>query len=288
MAIYSVWPRPPPPPWRKIPGVEAVLRRVDEFDVVEKAIDQNDYMKQVRDSQKHVPVVTLDDVKSADGYLFGSPTRFGNMAAQMKQLFDTMGGLWMQGALEGKPAGVFTSTGSTHGGQETTIFTMMAPLLHLGMVVVGIPYSTEGLAHLEARGASPYGASTIAGTRGELQPAEQDLFFVARPGEADRGDEIAGVNFARKPTNSTLSPRFALSLLPPWDTLVCTRVSFNVTPQSGSPTILVVDDEPDVLRLVEAILNEQGYHVVTAKGADNAIRTFDRLSRKPTSFSPTW
>jgi NAD(P)H dehydrogenase (quinone) len=100
------------------------------------------------------------------------------MAAQMKQLFDTMGGLWMAGSLEGKPAGVFTSSGSTHGGQETTLLTMMVPLIHLGALIVGIPYSTEGLAHSEARGASPYGASTIAGGRGELQPAEQDLFFV--------------------------------------------------------------------------------------------------------------
>jgi NAD(P)H dehydrogenase (quinone) len=162
----------------EVPGVEVVLRRVEEFDVVNKAIDQNDYMRQVRDSQKDIPVVTLDDVKSAEGYFFGSPTRFGNMAAEMKQLFDTMGGLWMQGALEGKPAGVFTSTGSTHGGQETTLLSMMVPLLHLGTVIVGIPYSTAGLAHTEARGASPYGASTIAGTRGELQPAEEDLFFI--------------------------------------------------------------------------------------------------------------
>lgn len=162
----------------EVPGAEAVLRRVAEFDVVEKAIDQNDYMRQVREAQQDVPVVTLDDVQAADGYLFGSPTRFGNMTAQMKQLFDTMGGLWMQGALEGKPAGVFTSSASTHGGQETTLLTMMVPLLHLGTVIVGIPYSTEGLAHTEARGASPYGASTLAGPRGDLQPAEQDLFFM--------------------------------------------------------------------------------------------------------------
>jgi NAD(P)H dehydrogenase (quinone) len=173
----------------EIPGAEAVLRRVAEFDVVEKAIEQNDYMKQVRDSQKDIPVVTMDDLKEADGYLFGSPTRFGNMAAQMKQLFDTMSGLWMQGALEGRPAGAFTSTASTHGGQETTLLTMMVPMLHLGMVVVGIPYSTQGLAHTEARGASPYGASTIAGGRGELQPAEQDLFFIGV--QAKRIAEIA-------------------------------------------------------------------------------------------------
>jgi len=162
----------------EVPGAEAVLRRVQEFDFVEKTFAQNDYLRQVSESQKDVPVVTLDDARSADGYFFGSPTRFGNMAAQMKQLFDTMGGLWMEGALEGKPAGVFTSTGSTHGGQETTLLTMMVPLIHLGAVIVGIPYSTEGLAHTLAAGASPYGASTIAGTRGELQPTDGDRFFV--------------------------------------------------------------------------------------------------------------
>jgi NAD(P)H dehydrogenase (quinone) len=161
----------------EVPGTEPVLRRVQEFDFVEKTFAQNDYLRQVSESQKDVPVATLDDVRSADGYFFGSPTRFGNMAAQMKQLFDSMGGLWMEGALEGKPAGVFTSTGTTHGGQETTLFTMMVPLIHLGAVIVGIPYSTEGLAHTQAAGASPYGASTIAGSRGELQPTDGDRFF---------------------------------------------------------------------------------------------------------------
>jgi NAD(P)H dehydrogenase (quinone) len=162
----------------EVPGAEPLLRRVQEFDVVEKTIAQNDYLRQVSESQKDVPVATLEDVRAADGYFFGSPTRFGNMAAQMKQLFDAMGGLWMEGALEGKPAGVFTSTGTTHGGQETTLLTMMVPLIHLGAVIVGIPYSTEGLTHARAEGASPYGASTIAGPRGELQPTESDRFFV--------------------------------------------------------------------------------------------------------------
>ncbi len=162
----------------EVPGAEAVLRRIPEFDVVETAVGQNEYLREVRDAQHDIPVVTLDDVKEADGYLFGSPTRFGNMAAQLKQFFDTMSGLWMQGALEGKPAGVFTSTASTHGGQESTLLSMMNPLIHLGTIIVGIPYSTEGLAHTEARGASPYGASTIAGGRGQLQPTPEDLFFI--------------------------------------------------------------------------------------------------------------
>ncbi len=158
-------------------GVEVLLRRTEELDVVKRRAESDPYIKAAMDAQKDVPVCTRDDLRSADGVLFGSPTRFGNMTAQMKILFDGMGSLWGKGEMEGKPAGVFTSTGSTHGGQETTLFTMYAPIIHLGMIVVGIPYSTEGLAHTEARGASPYGASTIAGPTGELQPTEDDLRF---------------------------------------------------------------------------------------------------------------
>jgi NAD(P)H dehydrogenase (quinone) len=158
-------------------GVEVLLRRTEELDVVKRRAESDTYIKAAMDAQKDVPVCTRDDLRSADGVLFGSPTRFGNMTAQMKILFDGMGSLWGKGEMEGKPAGVFTSTGSTHGGQETTLFTMYAPIIHLGMIVVGIPYSTEGLAHTEARGASPYGASTIAGPTGALQPTEDDLRF---------------------------------------------------------------------------------------------------------------
>lgn len=156
-------------------GVEVAVRRVREFDEVERVIDGNDYLKSIREAQKDIAVCSLDDLRAADGFVFGSPTRFGNMAAQMKQLFDTAGGLWMKGELEGKPAGLFTSTASTHGGQETTLLTMMPPLLHLGMVVVGVPYSVPGMLHTEGRGGTPYGASTIAGPQGELQPTVEDL-----------------------------------------------------------------------------------------------------------------
>jgi NAD(P)H dehydrogenase (quinone) len=117
----------------------------------------------------------LDDLREADGVIFGSPTRYGNMTAQMKQLIDSTGTLWLKGEMEGKPAGVFTSTGSTHGGQETTLLTMMVPLLHLGMLIVGVPYSVEGMLHTQARGGTPYGASMIAGPQGELQPTPEDL-----------------------------------------------------------------------------------------------------------------
>ena len=133
------------------------------------------YLSQVREQQKDIPVCTLDDLRAADGVLIGSPTRYGNMTAQMKQLIDSTASLWLKGEMEGKPAGVFTCTASTHGGQETTLVTMMIPLLHLGMLIVGVPYSVEGMLHTEARGGTPYGATTIAGGQGELQPKPEDL-----------------------------------------------------------------------------------------------------------------
>jgi NAD(P)H dehydrogenase (quinone) len=97
------------------------------------------------------------------------------MCAQMKQFFDGAVDLWAQGILEGKPAGVMVSTATTHGGQETTCFTMMAPLLHLGMIIVGVPYSTPGMLHTEGRGGTPYGATTVAGGKNDLDPAPEDL-----------------------------------------------------------------------------------------------------------------
>ncbi|MGA7828110.1 MAG: NAD(P)H:quinone oxidoreductase [Geobacteraceae bacterium] len=158
-----------------IEGMEAILRRVEEFETVNKVIDGNEFASQIREKQRDIPICTLEDLQEADGFLFGSPTRYGNMTAQMKQLFDSTASLWLKGVLEGKPAGVFTSTASTHGGQETTLLTMMAPLLHLGMIVVGVPYSVPGMLHTEGRGGTPYGASTIAGARGELIPSPEDL-----------------------------------------------------------------------------------------------------------------
>lgn len=160
---------------RSVAGAEVILRRVQEFEVVEKATADNEAAQQVREQQQDIPVCTVDDLREADGVIFGSPTRYGNMTAQMKQLIDSTAGLWLQGEMEGKPAGVFTSTASTHGGQETTLLTMMVPLLHLGMLIVGVPYSIRGMIHTEARGGTPYGASTIVGGQGELQPKPEDL-----------------------------------------------------------------------------------------------------------------
>jgi NAD(P)H dehydrogenase (quinone) len=175
---------------QEVPGVELVLRRVREFpDLVQHMEKEKGYSYQVYQSLQSIPECTLDDLREADGVLFGSPTRYGNMTAQMKALIDSTAQLWLSGGMEGKPTGVFTSTASTHGGQETTLVSMMVPLLHLGMVIVGVPYSTSGMIHTEARGGTPYGASTIAGPTGELQPSPEDLAIAKFQGK--RVAEIA-------------------------------------------------------------------------------------------------
>lgn len=160
---------------KSVAGAEAVLRRVAEFEAVEKATAESAHASGLRKETESIPVCTLDDLRAADGLVLGSPTRYGNMAAQVKQLIDSTAGLWLKGEMEGKPAGVFTSTASTHGGQETTLISMMIPLLHLGMLIVGLPYSLPGMIHTEGRGGTPYGASTVAGAKGELAPRAEDL-----------------------------------------------------------------------------------------------------------------
>ena len=159
-----------------VPGAEMVLRRVKEFEDIEREVIPNSkHAKEVWEQHKDVPVCTLDDLKAADGYVFGTPTRYGNMTAQMKRLLDSTVNLWLEGVFEGKPAGIFVSTATTHGGQETTALTTMVPLLHLGMVIVGVPYSTPGMLHTEGRGGTPYAATTLAGSKNELTPAPEDL-----------------------------------------------------------------------------------------------------------------
>lgn len=158
-----------------VEGVEVMLRRVAEFEETEREMEGHEHARTVWEQQKAIPVCTLDDLRRADGILFGSPTRYGNMSAQMKRFLDSTAQLWLEGAMEGKPAGLFTSTATAHGGQETTLLTMMVPVLHLGMIVVGVPYSTPGMLHTEGRGGTPYGATTLAGPRNDLRPAPQDL-----------------------------------------------------------------------------------------------------------------
>ncbi|MDY0040322.1 MAG: NAD(P)H:quinone oxidoreductase [Desulforhabdus sp.] len=146
---------------KEVQGAEPVLRTVAEL-MPQSVIESRADMKAGKEMQKEVPLVTMDDFKEAAAFAFGTPTRFGNVAAQLKNQIDQLSALWLKGEFEGKPAGVFVSTGTLHGGQETTILTLMAPLLHLGMVLVGVPYSVQELFTTQG-GGSPYGPGHIAG-----------------------------------------------------------------------------------------------------------------------------
>jgi NAD(P)H dehydrogenase (quinone) len=156
----------------EVPGAEAVVRTVPEL-IPQAVIDSRPDMKAGRDVQQGVPLVTADDFRAAGAIAFGTPTRFGNVSAQLKNQIDQLTALWLKGELEGKAAGVFVSTGSLHGGQETTILTLMAPLLHLGMVLVGVPYSVRELFTTQG-GGSPYGPGHVAGgdNKREIDPQE--------------------------------------------------------------------------------------------------------------------
>jgi len=155
--------------------VQVVFRRAAEFPDEMATIRQSKHARAVWKRQKDVPECTLDDLRQADAVIWGTPTRFGNMIARMKRLLNHAAELWMEGALEGKPTGVFTSTASTHGGQETTLLTMVVPLIHLGMIWVGLPYSTPGMLHTQGRGGTPYGPTTVAGAKNEREPTKEEL-----------------------------------------------------------------------------------------------------------------
>lgn len=133
---------------------------------------------------QHAAVATVAELPEYDGIVFGTPTRFGNMAAQMRNFLDQTGGLWASGALIGKVGSVFASTASQHGGQETTITSFHTTLLHHGMVIVGLPYSHSELADTsEVLGGTPYGATTIAGADGSRQPHTKELKLAQAQGE---------------------------------------------------------------------------------------------------------
>jgi NAD(P)H dehydrogenase (quinone) len=159
---------------REVAGAEVLLRRVPETlpEEVLKRMGALDAQKSFAD----IPICTLDELASADAVIFGTPTRFGNMCGQMRQFLDSTGGLWAKGALVGKVGSVFTSTGTQHGGQESTILSFHITLLHHGMILVGLPYSFQGQTGTdEVSGGSPYGASTIAGSTGARTPSENEL-----------------------------------------------------------------------------------------------------------------
>jgi NAD(P)H dehydrogenase (quinone) len=158
----------------QVEGAEAVLRRIPETlppDILEKM-----GALEVQNTISGVPVCSVEELAEADGIIFGTPTRFGNMCGQMRQFLDTTGSLWEANALLGKVGSVFTSSNTQHGGQETTIISFHLTLFHQGMIIVGLPYTFEGQRRIdEITGCSPYGASTIAGPSGERLPSQNEL-----------------------------------------------------------------------------------------------------------------
>ncbi|WJW76068.1 NAD(P)H:quinone oxidoreductase [Thiohalobacter sp. IOR34] len=153
----------------QVAGMQARLRTVPEVSTVCEAVEDEI-------PAAGPPYATLDDLRECAALALGSPTRFGNMAAPLKHFIDSTSSLWLEGALIGRPAAVFTSTSSLHGGQETTLISMMLPLLHHGMLLLGLPYSETDLLHTSS-GGTPYGPSHLAGTDSSLplSDAEQRL-----------------------------------------------------------------------------------------------------------------
>ena len=151
-------------------GVDVAIKRVPDLvpeDVARKAGAKLD---------QPAPIATVDELVDYDAIIFGTPTRYGNMCAQMRNFLDQTGSLWMKGSLVGKVASVFSSTASQHGGQETTITSFHTTLLHLGMIIVGVPYSCQELLNMsEITGGTPYGATTLTGIDGKRQPSANEL-----------------------------------------------------------------------------------------------------------------
>jgi NAD(P)H dehydrogenase (quinone) len=156
-------------------GVEVSLYQVPELMPAE--VLEKHGAAATRAKFAHIPIATNDDLAASDAIIFGTPTRFGNMTAQMQNFLDCTGGLWAAGKLIGKVGSVFISTGTQHGGQETTISSFHTTLLHHGMIIVGVPYSEAGLTNMdEITGGTPYGATTLAGADGHSrQPSENEL-----------------------------------------------------------------------------------------------------------------
>jgi NAD(P)H dehydrogenase (quinone) len=159
---------------REVKGAEVTIYQVPEL-VPEEALERSG-AKQARAAFAHIPVAEPHMMTQADAILFGTPTRFGNMCAQMRNFLDQTGRMWLEGSLVGKVGSVFTSTATQHGGQETTITSFHTTLLHHGMIIVGVPYAEQRLLNMdEITGGSPYGASTLAGGDGSRMPSENEL-----------------------------------------------------------------------------------------------------------------
>uniref|UniRef100_A0A832GN74 NAD(P)H:quinone oxidoreductase n=1 Tax=Caldimicrobium thiodismutans TaxID=1653476 RepID=A0A832GN74_9BACT len=157
---------------RTVSGAEPVIRTVPEL-IPEEIIQSREDIKRGKELQKDVPLVTLEDFREAGAIAFGTPTRFGVVSAQLKNQIDKLSPLWQEGALEGKPAGIFVSTATLHGGQEMTIFSLLPALLHLGMIFVGVPYSVKNLFTTKG-GGSPYGPGHVAGDNSQRELDEDE------------------------------------------------------------------------------------------------------------------
>ncbi|QJX46200.1 NAD(P)H:quinone oxidoreductase [Hymenobacter taeanensis] len=159
---------------RQVSGNEVVVKRVPE--TLPQAILDQIGATEAQKAFEHIPVATPNELEQYDAIIFGTPTRYGNLCGQMQAFMDSTGGLWAQGKLVGKVGGVFVSTATQHGGQETTIRAFHTELLHHGFVIVGLPYAWQGqMGHETVTGGTPYGASTVAGGQGERQPSENEL-----------------------------------------------------------------------------------------------------------------
>jgi NAD(P)H:quinone oxidoreductase type IV len=162
-----------------VPDVNVALYQVPE--VISEEILERIGAKEPRAHFAHIPVAAIDDLATADALIFGTPTRFGNMCGQMRNYLDQAGGLWVQNKLVGKVGSVFCSTGTQHGGQETTITSFHTTLLHLGMIIVGTPYSHPALTHMDdISGGTPYGATTLAGADGRSRAVSDNELAIAR------------------------------------------------------------------------------------------------------------
>jgi NAD(P)H dehydrogenase (quinone) len=160
-------------------GADVRMRQVQEL-IAQDVIEANPKMKQVKEELVDIPIATNDDLVWADGIAFGTPTRYGTMTAQMKEFIDQTGALWAEGRLVDKVAGFFTSTATLHGGQESTLLSMVTPALHFGMIPVGVPYSeAQCMFELTVGGGTPYGASSVSGPNADSPPTDNDL-IVAR------------------------------------------------------------------------------------------------------------
>ena len=154
-------------------GGQPILRTVPEL-LPQSVIDKDERIKKAKEMQKGVAVAKMEELEKIDGIILGSPTRFGNMCAQLRNFLDQTGGLWMEGSLIDKPAGVFCCSASLHGGQETTLVSMMFTLIHHGAIIVGVPYSVKELVETQ-RGGTPYGPTAVVGRLADRPPTEMDL-----------------------------------------------------------------------------------------------------------------